>query len=225
MPFSAFVKQGNTYLLCASPERFLKKEGRQLVSQPIKGTVKRGTTPEEDELLKASLFHSEKERAENVMIVDLVRNDLSHTAADGTVAVEELFGIYSFQQVHQMVSTVTASLGEGFSATDALRTTFPMGSMTGAPKISAMQLIEKYERTKRGLFSGAVGYMSPGGDFDFNVIIRSILYDAQQKYLSFQAGSAITSGADPEKEWEECAIKTRAIRLALGLENELSTKK
>ena len=214
-PFAAFVKHNGQYALCASPERFLKKSVDDLISQPIKGTIKRGATQTEDDILKASLSNSEKERAENVMIVDLVRNDLSHTAKDGSVTVDELFGIYTFEQVHQMISTVKAKQSKSFHFTDTLQNCFPMGSMTGAPKISAMKLIEHYERTKRGLFSGAIGYITPSEDFDFNVVIRSILYNAGTGYLSFQAGSAITSDADPVHEWEECAIKTRAIREVL----------
>jgi len=217
MPFGSFFKADDKYLLCASPERFLKKEGRMIISQPIKGTVKRGKNKKEDKRLIDSLLHSEKELAENVMIVDLVRNDLSKTAKDGSVKVEELFGIYSFSNVHQMISTVVSELDEKCSAFDALKATFPMGSMTGAPKIAAMQLIEKYEETLRGLFSGAVGYISKEQNFDFNVVIRSILYDSATSYLSFQVGSAITSDADAENEWEECEVKISAIKKALNL--------
>ncbi len=145
------------------------------------------------------------------MIVDLVRNDLSHTAAKGSVEVEELCGIYSFEQVHQMISTVFSTVDETTSPIEILRTTFPMGSMTGAPKISAMKIIEELEETKRGLYSGAVGYFTPTNDFDFNVVIRSILYNAQNKYLSFSVGSAITSQAIPEQEYEECLLKAKAM--------------
>jgi para-aminobenzoate synthetase component 1 len=215
MPFAGFVKHEENFLLCASPERFLKKEGDKLISQPIKGTIRRGDDAGEDEKMKAELLNSEKERAENMMIVDLVRNDLSHTAKDGSVAVEELCGIYTFRQVHQMISTVVATQSRNFHFTETLKNCFPMGSMTGAPKISAMNLIEQYERTKRGLFSGSIGFITPEGDFDFNVVIRSILYNSETGYLSFQAGSAITSDADPERELEECILKTQAVREAL----------
>jgi len=217
MPFASFLKAEDKYLLCASPERFLKKEGQKIISQPIKGTVKRGENEAEDQRLIYSLLHSEKELAENVMIVDLVRNDLSKTAKDGSVRVEELFGLYSFSNVHQMISTIVAEQGESSSAIDVIQTAFPMGSMTGAPKISAMQLIEKYEETQRGLFSGAVGYISKKQNFDFNVVIRSILYNESSKYLSFQVGSAITIDADAENEWEECEVKISAIKKALNL--------
>ncbi len=215
-PFSCFFKLNDQYIISASPERFLAKRGQQLISQPIKGTAKRSANAVEDEQLKHSLKNHPKEQQENVMIVDLVRNDLTKSAIPGTVKVEELFGIYSFEQVHQMISTVTCLKDPSISDVEAIRNTFPMGSMTGAPKVSAMQLMEKYERTKRGVYSGAVGYFSPDGDFDFNVIIRTILYNATNQYLSFQVGSAITHDADPEKEYEECLLKAKAILQVLG---------
>ncbi|MEM9981316.1 MAG: anthranilate synthase component I family protein, partial [Bacteroidota bacterium] len=211
MPFATFLKLQHQYLLGASPERFLKKQGKQLISQPIKGTAKRSKQPVEDQRIRQQLYQSEKERAENLMIVDLVRNDLARSAVVGSVKVTELFGIYSFPQVHQMISTVKATLRDNITWVEALKNAFPMGSMTGAPKIKAMQLIEKYERTKRGLYSGAVGYVTPTGDFDFNVVIRSILYNAQAQYLSFQVGSAITYDALPAQEYEECLLKASAI--------------
>lgn len=215
-PFSVYQRIGAHYLLCASPERFLKKTGSQLISQPIKGTIRRGRDAGEDEWLKERLRNDEKELAENMMIVDLVRNDLARSARTGTVKVEEMFGIYSFRQVHQMISTVSAELREGLPFTQAIRNAFPMGSMTGAPKVRAMELIEQYERSRRGLFSGAVGYLTPAGDFDFNVVIRSILYNARNRYLSFQVGSAITYDSVPEKEYEECLLKAQAMFQLLG---------
>ncbi len=216
-PFAAYYRIGGQYLLCSSPERFLRKEGRKLISQPIKGTARRSPEPSTDKSLRLALQTSPKERSENVMIVDLVRNDLSRTAVQGSVQVEELFGIYTFPQVHHMISTVTATLDERFHFTDAIRHAFPMGSMTGAPKVRVMELIEQYEKTRRGLFSGAVGYITPEGDFDFNVVIRSILYNAENKYASFQTGSAITFYSDPQKEWEECLLKAKALKEVLGL--------
>ena len=215
-PFSCYFKLNNRYIISASPERFLAKRGGQLISQPIKGTAKRSADIREDEQLKQSLKNHPKEQQENVMIVDLVRNDLTRSAIPGTVKVEELFGIYSFEQVHQMISTVTCIKDGAISDIEAIRNTFPMGSMTGAPKVSAMRLMEKYERTKRGVYSGAVGYFSPDGDFDLNVVIRTILYNAAGQYLSFQVGSAITHNADPEKEYEECLLKAKAILEVLG---------
>ena len=215
-PFSCFYKIDSNYLMCASPERFIKKTGNKLLSQPIKGTARRGKTYEEDEQIKQKLLLDKKEQSENVMIVDLVRNDLSRIAKEGTVGVEELFGIYTFRQVHQMISTVSCELGANISFEEIIRATFPMGSMTGAPKIRAMELIEKYERSKRGLFSGSVGYITPDGDFDFNVVIRSILYNSTNKYLSFQVGSAITANSNPEQEYEECMLKAKAMFEVLG---------
>ena len=210
-PFAVFFKNHKQFLLSASPERYLKKEGDLLISQPIKGTAKRFSDPIEDENSKNKLVTDAKERAENIMITDLVRNDLSHTAQKGSVKVTELCGIYSFLQVHQMISTITSKLDTQYTAVDALKHTFPMGSMTGAPKISVMKIIEELEETKRGLYSGAVGYFTPEGDFDFNVVIRSILYNHDNQYLSFSVGSAITSLSVPEKEYEECLLKAKAM--------------
>ena len=210
-PFAVFFKNHKQFLISASPERYLRKEASKIISQPIKGTAKRSPDPKEDEQIKNELFSNAKERSENIMIVDLVRNDLSHTAAKGSVTVEELCGAYSFKQVHHLVSTVVSELDPQYAATDVLKTTFPMGSMTGAPKVSAMKIIENLEETKRGLYSGAVGYFAPNGDFDFNVVIRSILYNSQNQYLSFSVGSAITSLSDPEMEYEECLLKAKAM--------------
>ncbi|MEE4196667.1 MAG: anthranilate synthase component I family protein [Bacteroidales bacterium] len=210
-PFSCFYKTGTHFLLSASPERFLKKKNNKIIAQPIKGTIRRGTSEKEDLHLKDKLFNDPKERAENVMIVDLVRNDLSRTAKKGTVHVEELYGIYSFKQVHQMISTVVSEVEPGISVIDIIKNAFPMGSMTGAPKVRAMELIEHYEKTKRGLYSGAVGYISPDRDFDFNVVIRSILYNASKNYVSFTVGGAITSLSVPEQEYQECMVKAQAM--------------
>ncbi len=215
-PFSCFYKLEDTYVLCASPERYLQKKGNTLISQPIKGTFKRDlTNAYSDEILKTALQNSEKDKSENVMVVDLVRNDLSRVCEEGTVRVDELFGIYTFPQVHQMISTISGTLQKNTPFTDILRATFPMGSMTGAPKQRVMELIEKYEKTKRGIYSGAVGYISPGKDFDFNVVIRSILYNAQDQYLSYLVGGGITFYSDPEKEYEECLLKAEAINRVL----------
>jgi para-aminobenzoate synthetase component 1 len=214
-PFAVYFKNNQQYLLSATPERYLRKEGDNLISQPIKGTAKRFQDKIKDEQSKANLASDPKERAENIMITDLVRNDLSRTAQKGTVQVQELCGIYSFQQVHQMISTITSKLDSKYSSFDVLRMTFPMGSMTGAPKISVMKIIDDLEETKRGLYSGAIGYFSPNGDFDFNVVIRSILYNHEKKYISFSVGSAITSLSNPEKEYEECLLKAKAMHEVL----------
>lgn len=216
-PFSAYLRLHDRYLLCASPERFLKKEAQKLISQPIKGTRPRGATSEEDERLSADLAASEKDRAENVMIVDLVRNDLARNCVPGSVRVEELFGIHRFSTVHQMISTVSGLLRPDVSPLQALRDAFPMGSMTGAPKVRAMQRIEELERTRRGLYSGALGYFDPKGDFDFNVVIRSILYHAAKPYLSLQVGGAIVFDSVPEEEYAECLVKAGALLKALEM--------
>ena len=210
-PFATFLKLEEHYLLCASPERYLKKEGNTILSQPIKGTARRSEDKAEDEKIAQELALDPKEQSENVMIVDLVRNDLSRIAKKGSVQVDELCKVYSFRQVHQMISTVSAELEEGIPAVEALRVTFPMGSMTGAPKISAMKIIEELEETKRGLYSGAVGYFTPSGDFDFNVVIRSILYNSENKYVSFSVGGAITAASVPGKEYQECLLKAKAM--------------
>jgi para-aminobenzoate synthetase component I len=216
-PFSALYRVNDQWLICASPERFLKRQGDKILSQPIKGTSKRVTgNDKEDDLSKDDLLHSAKDRSENVMVVDLVRNDLAKVCEEGTVKVDELFGVYSFPQVHQMISTVSGRLKKNISFTNIIRAAFPMGSMTGAPKKRVMELIEEYEETKRGIFSGAVGYLSPDGNFDFNVVIRSIMYNSATRYLSFQAGSGITFYSEPENEWEECMLKAAAIKKVLG---------
>ena len=214
-PFATLLKCFDKYLLSASPERYLKKDGQRVISQPIKGTAKRSDNLEEDVLLTANLLEDEKERSENIMIVDLVRNDLSKTALKGTVTVEELCKIYTFDQVHHMISTVTSKVEKTTHPVDIIKSTFPMGSMTGAPKISAMKIIEDLEETKRGLYSGAVGYFSPENNFDFNVVIRSILYNETKKYVSYSVGGAITAKSDPLKEYEECLVKAKAMRTVL----------
>lgn len=215
-PFACYFKAGNKYILSASPERFLAKRNSKLISQPIKGTAARASSATEDKHQKNTLKNSIKEKAENVMIVDLVRNDLTKSAIAGTVKVEELFGIYSFSQVHQMISTITAELDSNVDVADVIKNAFPAGSMTGAPKIRAMELMEQFEGSKRSIYSGSVGYFSPDNDFDFNVVIRSILYNAENKYLSFQVGSAITFQSDQAAEYEECLLKASAIMTVLN---------
>ncbi|QHI35522.1 Aminodeoxychorismate synthase component 1 [Kordia antarctica] len=214
-PFATYMRLSDKYILSASPERYIKKKGIKITSQPIKGTAKRLEDPTEDAAIAIALQKDEKERAENIMIVDLVRNDLAKTATKGSVQVEELCKIYTFNQVHQLISTVTSEVSETQNPVEILRTTFPMGSMTGAPKISAMQIIEDLEETKRGIYSGAIGYFTPENDFDFNVVIRSILYNSTKKYVSYSVGGAITAKSIPEKEYEECLIKAKAMREVL----------
>ena len=210
-PFSSFLHLNHHYVAGASPERFLRKKGTVLLSQPIKGTRKRGTTKKEDKHLRLELENSEKDKVENIMITDLVRNDLSKTAQKASVKVEELCKVYSFEGVHQMITSISSTIDKKTHFTEVLKTTFPMGSMTGTPKIKAMELIEYYESTKRGVFSGAVGYITPDGDFDFNVVIRSVLYNRKNKYLSVSVGGAITINSTPEQEYEECLLKAKKI--------------
>lgn len=212
-PFSALYRLENKWLICASPERFLKKQGNRLLSQPIKGTSPRVQSNQElDNKSKGDLYHSAKDRSENVMVVDLVRNDMSKVCSEGSVHVDELYGIYSFPQVHQMISTISGEVADGQNFSTIIHATFPMGSMTGAPKKRVIQLIEQYETQRRGLFSGAVGYITPEGDFDFNVVIRSILYNDSTHYVSFPTGSGITYYSQPQAEWEECQLKAAAIK-------------
>jgi para-aminobenzoate synthetase component 1 len=216
-PFACYYKENNAHLICASPERWLKKQGTQIISQPIKGTVKRAVSDEaKDAQLKNELFQSSKDRSENVMVVDLVRNDFSRVCKAGTVKVDELFGIYSFPQVHQMISTISGQLMDNIGVKELVETGFPMGSMTGAPKKKVMELIHQYEPIERGIFSGAVGYINPNKDFDFNVVIRSLFYNAQNQYLSYLVGSGITIYSNPEMEYEECLLKAKAMETVLG---------
>lgn len=216
-PFSAFYRINDQWLICASPERFLRRKGNELISQPIKGTSRRVLHDLDLDLLsREALLNSEKDRSENVMVVDLVRNDLSRVCEEASVTVDELFGVYSFPQVHQMISTVSGVVKEDLGFADIIRASFPMGSMTGAPKKKVMELIEQYERTRRGIFSGAVGYIDPNGDFDLNVVIRSIMYNAATHDVSIQAGSGITFYSEPEQEWEECLMKVEAMRTAIS---------
>ena len=218
-PFAAFFKNNNNFILSASPERYLKKTANKLISQPIKGTSKRFEDSILDEESKNYLAINPKERSENIMIVDLVRNDLSKTATKGSVQVEELCKVYTFKQVHQMISTIASEVEHHLSPVSIIQSSFPMGSMTGAPKIAAMELIEQIEETKRGLYSGSIGYFTPSGDFDFNVVIRSILYNQSNKYLSFSVGSALTAEAIPENEYNECLLKAKAMFDVLQSDN------
>jgi len=215
-PFSVYARIGEGEILSASPERFLKNSGGKLCSQPIKGTRKRSSDRVMDKALIAELRNDPKEQSENVMIVDLVRNDLSKVAARGSVHVEKLFGIQSFKTVHHMVSTICADLNtDRYNKWDAIKACFPMGSMTGAPKISAMKIIESCENFRRGPYSGGFGWMDANGDFDFNVMIRTIFYNRREKVLSLSVGSALTINADPQKEYEECILKSDALLQSL----------
>ncbi len=223
MPFAGFYKHNNKYLLCFSPERFLKKTGNVIISQPIKGTIKRGSNKQNDEIQKNELQNNVKERSENIMITDLVRNDLSKIAQNQTVEVEELCGIYGFKNIFQMISTIKAKAVPDIHPVDIIKNAFPMGSMTGAPKVRAMELIEGYETTKRGIYSGSIGYFTPWNDFDFNVVIRSIAYHSEKNFLNFMVGSAITANAVAEKELEECELKAKTLYDWIHSEQEINT--
>ena len=210
-PFASFLKNDKINLMGFSPERYLCKNNSKIISQPIKGTSRRSNDSVEDNYLFNNLLKSKKDISENIMIVDLVRNDLSITAKSGSVNVDKLCGVYSFSNVHQMISTISSELENGTHFTDVIKSSFPMGSMTGAPKKMALTLIDKFEENKRSLYSGSVGYITPGGDFDFNVVIRSLIYNYKRKYLSLSVGGAITSKSIPLKEYEECIIKAQPI--------------
>jgi para-aminobenzoate synthetase component 1 len=211
MPFSTLFKAEQKWIVSASPERFIKKTGSQIIAQPIKGTFRRGITAEEDLENRNKLANSEKEKAENLMITDLMRNDLSKVSKTGTVKVEELFGIYPLPKVFQMISTISSELKPEVTFEEIIRATFPMGSMTGAPKIRTMEFIDALESFKREWFSGALGWIEEEGDFDFSVVIRSIITDLNAKKLYFGVGSAVTFDSDPEQEYEECQLKAQAI--------------
>ncbi len=216
-PFASFYKVNDNFCICASPERFLKKTNNKIISQPIKGTIERSDNTNVDELNKIKLQNSQKEFSENIMIVDLVRNDMSQFASKKSVFVEELMGLYSYTDVHHLVSTISCELHPNFDWVDSIRFSFPMGSMTGAPKFMAMKLIDKYEKTLRGIYSGSIGYVKPNRDFDFNVVIRSILYNKKKQYLSFMVGGAITAESDPESEYNECIFKSKSLLKTLNV--------
>lgn len=211
-PFSAYFKSHEQHILSASPERFIQKRETTLTSQPIKGTARRGNTPQEDETLKNELKNNPKEISENVMIVDLVRNDLSRIAEKKSVVVPELCKLYTFDTVHQLISTVTGTINDQLTFTQIIEALFPMGSMTGAPKVSAMQIINGYETFNRGTYSGALGYIAPNGNFDFNVVIRTLLANTKSKTLSTSVGGAITIKSSPDSEYNECLLKLAVIK-------------
>lgn len=210
-PFSCYVRHDAFHLLSASPERFLCRRGGRVIAQPIKGTRRRGADAEQDRILREELIHSEKDRAENVMIVDLMRNDLSRFCRAGSVKVDELFGIYTFAKVIHMISTISGEVKGPVSFGEIVRCAFPMGSMTGAPKVRSMQLIDEYECFRRSWFSGAFGYIAPSGDFDFNVVIRSLLYNDSTNTLLAPVGGAIVYDSDPNDEYAETLVKIQPV--------------
>jgi len=216
-PFAQLLKAEDDYIICASPERFIQKKGNVLISQPMKGTARRSNNTMEDLKIKSALQHSLKEKTENVMALDVARNDLSQVAEKGSVVVNELFGVHTFKNVHQMLSTVNCTLKQNINLGDIIKATFPPASMTGAPKLKAIELIKKYELSPRGIYSGSLGFIDENGDFDFCVVIRTIIYNEKLKQLSFHVGSAITAQCNPEEEWNECLLKAETLFKALGV--------
>jgi len=210
-PMSVFFKYNSLYVISSSPERFIKRNNNKITTEPIKGTIRKNRIKHEDLKNISYLKNNSKELSENHMIVDLVRNDLSKIACKGSVKVKELASLYSFKNVHQLISSVEAEIKESTKFSEILKSSFPMGSMTGAPKIKSMELIDEFEKTQRGIYSGSIGYISPSKNFDFNVVIRSIIYDSDNNSLNINVGSAITFASDPENEYEECKLKAEAM--------------
>lgn len=217
VPFGAYLSVEGTQICCASPERFLSKTGKKLLSEPIKGTSARSDDPRIDQINREELLN-EKNRAENLMIVDLVRHDLAKVAKTDTVNVEKLFDLQSFGTVHQLISSISCEVDNRLDPVDYIRACFPMGSMTGAPKIEVMKHIDRLEEYKRGVYSGAVGYFTPEGDFDFNVVIRTAIIHGDD--LHYPVGGAITSDSEPELEWQETLLKAKSLFRALGVQSE-----
>ncbi len=216
VPFGAFLNVDDMVLCSASPERFLQKKGSTLISQPIKGTAPRHDDPALDARNSNELLN-EKNLAENLMIVDLVRHDLSKISVEGSVNVKSLFEIQSFKTVHQLLSTVEAEVKRDSDPVKIIKACFPMGSMTGAPKVSVMKAIDRLEKTSRGIYSGCIGYISPENDFDFNVVIRTAIIKNGKIY--YQVGGAITSDSDPGQEWDETLLKAKALTDILDIAN------
>ncbi|MFY7708672.1 MAG: anthranilate synthase component I family protein [Flavobacteriales bacterium] len=210
-PYSAYLRHGHRHICCGSPELFLKKYDNVLVSSPIKGTIRRGKEKKEDDELKEQLYNDPKERAENVMIVDLVRNDMSRIADDDSVWVDELWALHTFKTVHHLISRISCEIQEAVTFSDIVKAMFPMGSMTGAPKVNAMKFADELEAVSRGVYSGSIGIVRPDSSFEFNVVIRALLLDEHLKKAMVHVGGAITDMCDPEKEYEETLLKGRAL--------------
>lgn len=208
VPFGSYLELENFSVCCSSPERFLKNNDGQLISEPIKGTAGRSADPDEDRRLRDELKNAKNE-AENLMIVDLVRHDMSQVSMPGSVRVSKLYDIQAFDTVYQLISRIEGQLKKGTDPVDAIRACFPMGSMTGAPKLRVMKHIEELEAYKRGIYSGSIGYFTPDGDFDFNVVIRTAII--QGETILYPVGGAITGDSDPSAEWEETQIKAKTI--------------
>lgn len=215
-PYSAFIRYGDSYIISSSPERFLTiDENGKAESRPIKGSIKRSLDKNEDEKLKTALENSEKDRAENLMIVDLMRNDLSRSCVPGSIKVESLFDVTSYATVHHMSSTISGQKNPNKTTLELVKGCFPPGSMTGAPKIKAMQVCSEMEKLQRGVYSGAIGWFGGDGSADLSVVIRTLII--QSNKFEFQVGGAITADSEPEKEWEETLVKATAIARALGI--------
>jgi para-aminobenzoate synthetase component 1 len=215
-PFAAYLRFPEVEVISSSPERFMRLDrDRWAETRPVKGTRPRGASPEEDERNRNDLASSAKDNAENVMIVDVARNDLGRVCRFGTVSVPELRVIESYPLTHQLVSTVRGQLAEGKKPMDLIRASFPGGSMTGAPKIEAMKIIDRLEPIKRGIFSGAIGYLDFDGALDFNIVIRTLV--KKGKSVSFHVGGAIVSDSDPSAEFQELMDKAHGMVIALEL--------
>ena len=212
-PFGAYLNYGDFQIVCASPERFLQVRGGQVQTRPVKGTRKRGETRQEDERLRQELAQSEKDRSELLMIVDLERNDLNHVCEPGTVKVTEHFSVETYATVFHLVSTVRGKLREEVSLMDLIRAAFPGGSITGAPKIRAMEIIDELEHSRRGLYTGSIGYLSLDGSCDLNIVIRTAVYQDGRYHLG--VGGGITCESDTEFEYEETLQKAKVIREAV----------
>jgi len=217
-PFAAYFNTGGTQILSSSPERFVKLTGDAVEARPIKGTRPRGATPAEDAALAENLMTSEKDRAENVMIVDLLRNDISKVCRDHSVAVPELCSLESYARVHHLVSAVTGTLRSGLGAVDLLRACFPGGSITGAPKVRAMEIIAEQEPTRRGPYCGALGFIGYDGAMDSNIAIRTLAL--KDGAAVFQAGGGIVADSDPAGEYEETLAKAEALFAAFASQTE-----
>ncbi len=215
-PFARLYKADDNWIICASPERFVQKRGNKLITEPMKGTARRSIDSEEDSRIREGLANSIKEQTENVMAVDVARNDLSILAKKGTVFTDVLFDVKTFKNLHQMVSTISCEVKPKMEFNQIIDATFPPASMTGAPKIKAVELIKKYEFSKRGIYSGCLGYIDENGDFDFCVVIRTIIYNERKRSISFHVGSAITASSNPEEEWNECMLKADSLLIALN---------
>lgn len=215
-PFSCFLQWDEKYVLSASPERFIKKEGNKLITQPIKGTARRGTTKSEDNRFKEELISSQKEREENTLVVQGIKDELAQIAYRNSIDVESFFQVHTFETVHQLISTISAELPSDITFGTLLNAVFPMGSMVGFPKVKALELLNKYENFDRGLYSGTIGYIKPNGDFDFNVVIRSILYDNERENIMCPVGGGITLQSSPEDEYNECLIKLKVLQDTLN---------